>query len=221
MKLGRWLHSIVPSKKYKVPARWLQPNENFWGLTVLDCAEYAQNMMSFTGNPEIAKKYGELRRATGREWPALEFKPIQSVPCNLTYKITRLPADGPVFKSSMMEEKWDIYLYNEHFFFCRSWGGELIHRAVVKSELPTLTVLKVESSQELPENRAVRQVDFLVKSHLMLAIALHPLPFELGQDVEKQAAHSFACYGNKGRYGTFEETIGTPYYWNQSPVTGA
>jgi hypothetical protein len=219
MNLGRWLSSIVPPKKQKVSARWLQPNENPWGLPVLDCSQYAKGMMSTTSSFEVAKKYSELREASGQELVGLEFRPIHSVPCNLTYQVENRPADGPVFKSQAMEVKWDIYLYEERLFFCRSWDGELIYRAAVNCGPPTLKVLMVESSQDLPEKLAVRQVDFLVKSHLMLALALHPLLVELGRDEEKQAAYSFACYGAKGCYGTLEETIGTAYHWNQSSLT--
>jgi hypothetical protein len=218
MNLASWLRSIAGPKKQKVSARWLQPNENIWRLPILDCTQYADGMTSFTESPQVAQKYSELRKASGQELPGVEFKPIQSVPCNLAYEINKRPADGPVFKSRIMEEKWDIYSYDERLFFCRSWSGELIYRAAVKCELPTFEVLMVESSEKLPEKLAVQQVDFLVKSHLLLAMALHPLLAELGHDAEKQAMHSFGRYGNKGRYGTLEETIGTAYYWNQSPL---
>jgi hypothetical protein len=219
MNLVNWLRPIAPPNKQKITARWLQPNENLWRLPVLDCTQYAHGITSFTGNSEVAKKYAELPGASGQELPRLDFKPAQHFACNLTYKIHKRPADGPVFKSRVMEEKWDIYLYEEGLFFCRSWSGELIYRAAAKCEPPALIISMVESSQLLPEKLAVRQVDFLIKSHLMLATALHPLPADLGRDAEKQATNSFSWYGAKGRYGTLEETIGTAYYWNQSPLT--
>ena len=77
----------------------------------------------------------------------------------------------------------------------------------------------MESDRDLPEKLAIRQVDFLVKSHLLSAMALHPLLAELGNDAEKQALRSFESYGRRALYGTLEETIGTRYYWNQSPLT--
>lgn len=219
MNFGEWIPRIAPPGDRKLAARWLQPNENLWRLQVLDCTQYAGGMMSFTSSPEVVKKYSELRRASGKELPQLDFNAAQRFACDLTYKIDKLPPDGPVFKSRVMEEKWDIYLYEEHIFFCRSWSGELIYRASAESELPALNILTVESNQQLAGNLTVRQVDFLIKSHLMLATALHPLPAELGRDEEKQAANSFSCYGVKGRYGSLEETIGTAYFWHQSPLT--
>lgn len=176
-------------------------------------------MHSTTSSPEIAKKYAELRAATGQDLRAIVFESKQSVPCNLEYQVENRPAEGPLFKSRLMEEKWDIYSFDDRLFFCRSWSGELIYRAAVKCDPPTLKVLMVESSQASPEKTAVRQVDFLVKSHLMSAIALHPLPEELRHDTEKLAIYSFTFYGRRGLYGTFEETIGTAYHWHRSPQT--
>jgi len=115
-----------------------------------------------------------------------------------------------------MEQKWDIYLYDSCLFFCLSWTGEVTYRAVLETEVPRLRVVSVESAHILSDRLAVRQVDFLIKSHLLLAAALHPLLPELGQDAEKQAQFTFNCYGSRGLYGTLEETLGTPYFWNRA-----
>jgi len=82
MNLANWLRSIAPPSKQKMAARWLQPNENLWRLPVLDCTQYADGMMSFTGNSEVAKKYGELRGTSGQELLRLDFKPAQRFSCD-------------------------------------------------------------------------------------------------------------------------------------------
>jgi hypothetical protein len=169
-------------------------------------------MMSFTENPEIAKKYAILGGSTGEQVRNEIFDPSLTAGCNLTYDIEKHPADGPIFKSEAMEEKWDIYLYDEHLYFCRSWGGELIYRAAVKCEPPTLTVSEVAASHKDYEKNAIRDADFLIKSHLLAAKALHYLPAEIGRNTRELALFSFSAYGRLGRYGTFEETIGTPYF---------
>jgi hypothetical protein len=53
-------------------------------------------------------------------------------------------------------------------------------------------------------------------SHVMSAKALRPLPREIDRDTEKLALSSLSACGPIGLYGTFEDTIGTPYYWDQS-----
>ena len=214
--MWNWFHAIRSRSKQKVAARWLAPSENPWGLAVLDCTQFACTMISFTDSIEIARKFDNLRSSTGEELRNEIFNPTLSIACSLAYKISKRAPDGPIFKSRVMEEKWDIYLYDDHFYFCRSWGGELFYRAAMQCEPPTLRVLGVETGQKNDEKTALRNVDFLVKSHVLLAKALHPLPRELGRDTQKLAVSSFSAYGRIGLYGTFEETIGTPYYWDRA-----
>jgi hypothetical protein len=172
--------------------------------------------MSTTANIEIAKKYNSLRNSTGEELQSELFNPALSITSNLLYNVAKRSPDGPVFKSQVMEEKWDIYFYDDHLYFCRSWGGELFYRVTVECEPPTLKVSLIEASHKTNEKSAVRDVDFLIKSHVLSAKALHPLPREIGRNTQKLAVYSFAAYGRMGLYGTFEETIGTPCYQGHS-----
>jgi len=211
--MRNWLNPFHSQAKQKIPARWLAPSENRWGLVVLDCTQNACTMMSTSKSIEIVKKYHDLRNSTGEELRNRVFNPTLSVSCSLAYNVAQRAPDGPVFKSHVMEEKWDIYLYGDHLYFCRSWGGELTYRAAVECQPPALRVPMIETSQKSAEKIAVRDVDFLIKSHVLGAKALHPLPRDMGRDTEKLALFSFAAWGRMGLYGTFEETIGTPCYW--------
>jgi hypothetical protein len=214
--MWNWLHAFRVRTKQTVPAYWLAPNDNPWGLAVLDCTHNARTMMSTTANIEIAKKYGSLRNSTGEELQNELFNPALSITRTLLYNVAKKAPDGPVFKSQVMEEKWDIYFYRDHLYFCRSWGGELFYRVASEWEPPTLKVSLIEASHKTNEKSSVRDVDFLIKSHVLSAKALHPLPPEIGRDTQKLALYSFAAYGRLGLYGTFEETIGTPCYGGQS-----
>jgi hypothetical protein len=172
-------------------------------------------MISTTSNAEIANTYTRLRSSTGEELRSQVFNPALSIPCNLTYNVAKHIPDGPVFKSQVMEEKWYIYMYDDHLYFCRSWGGELFYRVTLQRERSALRVLLVEAGHKTAEKITLRDVDFLIKSHVLSAKALHPLPQELGRDTQKLALFSFSAYGRLGLYGTFDETIGTPYYRDQ------
>jgi hypothetical protein len=175
-------------------------------------------MMSTTKSIEIAKKYQDLRTSTGEKLRSEVFNPTLSVTCSLGYNVAQRAPDGPIFKSRVMEEKWDIYLYDDRLYFCRSWGGELIYRAALECAPPALRILMVETSQKSDEKAAIREVDFLIKSHVLSGQALHPLPRDMGRDPEKLALFSFSCWGRMGMCGTFEETIGTLCY--TQPVSG-
>lgn len=212
--MWNWLNRLRTRNIQTVPARWLNPSENPWGLPVLDCSQNAYSMMSTTSNAEIAKTFARLRNSAGVELQSEVFNPTLSIPCNLTYNVAKRIPDGPVFKSQVMEQKWDIYMYEDHLYFCRSWGGQLFYRVALQCEPPAWKVCLIEASHKTDEKITLRDVDFLIKSHVLLAKALHPLPPEVGRDTQKLALFSFSAYGRMGLFGTFEETIGTPYYWN-------
>lgn len=56
----------------------------------------------------------------------------------------------------------------------------------------------------------VQQVDFLIKSHLLGSISLHPLPKNMRMDPpDVLATFSFAMFGRRGLYGTFQDTLTT------------
>jgi hypothetical protein len=215
MNIWRWLR---PAKRRQMAARWLAPSENPWGISVLDCSYSANNSLSTTKSPEIAMRYAELRHFRGEGLAANVKQALATIPCSLTYKIDGQPSNGPVFKSQAMEEKWDIYLDAQTLFFCRSWGGELIYRAAVRFAPASLDISCVELCYPADEKAAVGNVDFLIKTHCLSAIALHPLPADAGRNAEKLALFSFSAYGRMGLYGTFEETIGTAYYTSKSFV---
>jgi hypothetical protein len=214
--MWNWLNAFRARTKQTIPAHWLAPNDNPWGLAVLDCTHNACTTMSTTANIEIAKKYNSLRNLTGEELQNELFNPALTITCSLLYNVAKRAPDGPVFKSQIMEEKWDIYFYGDHLYFCRSWGGELFYRVALECEPPTMKVSLIEASHKINEKSAVRDVDFLIKSHVLSAKALHPLPREIGRNTQKLALYSFSAYGRMGLYGTFEETIGTPCYEGQS-----
>ncbi len=150
--MRNWLNPFHSQAKQKIPARWLAPSENRWGLVVLDCTQNACTMMSTSRSIEIVKRYHDLRNSTGEELRNRVFDPTLSVSCSLAYNVARRAPDGPVFKSHVMEEKWDIYLY-----FCRSWGGELVHRAAVECEPPALSSHDRNESKERGKDRRSRR----------------------------------------------------------------
>jgi hypothetical protein len=112
MNLVRRILSKAGPQQQSLTARWLQPSENVWRLSILDCTQFADGMTSFTSDQQIAESFNRLRTESGQELSNANLTPRQSLRCNLAYEINKQPPDGPVFKSRVMEEKWDIYLYD-------------------------------------------------------------------------------------------------------------
>lgn len=214
--MWNWLRRNYAQTEQTGSAHWLAANENRWGLVVLDCTRVAHGMHSVTTDRGTAESYAKLRGSDGAELRSSSLNPASSSDCDLHYQVGKHPRDGPVFKSRVMEEKWDIYCYDGRLYFCRSWSGKLVYRATFRCELPTFSIVEVEATAKTDGKVAAREVDFLVKSHLLSSQALHPLPKENDKDAHWLAMFSFSNYGRLGLYGTMEETIGTPYFSEKS-----
>jgi hypothetical protein len=86
------------------PVKWLRPNENPFGVDVLDCRSYATSMLSTTKDLQVANQYGALRTSSGEQFRGRSPQGTRKVVCELTYSLRRVPSDGPVFKSAAMED---------------------------------------------------------------------------------------------------------------------
>ena len=193
------------------PVKWLGPDENPFGVEVLDCSVYATSMLSTTKDLQVANQYSVLRTASGEEFRGRTPQDARKVDCSLTYPITQPPCHGPVFKSQVMEDKWDIYFYDGYLYFTRSWTGDLVFRAEIQFAEEQARITLVETSLKDDEDQfVVQQVDFLIKSYLFGLASLHPLPKSREMDPPYVlATFSFALFGRRGLYGTFEDTLAT------------
>jgi hypothetical protein len=191
-----------PATDPMIQVHWTPAAENPFGVDVLDCAGFAQSMVSVTSSAEIARRFSQLRAATGDHCRGKEPSNSVTRPCHLEYPSEAHP-NGPIFLAERMEDKWDIFLFDGDLYFCRSWTGDLVYRASVSFEESKAVVTQVrgqrdEGSSEDP----VSVVDFLIKSHVYGLVAPHPLPHLSQADVGDLARWSFARYGRRGLFGT-------------------
>jgi hypothetical protein len=108
-----------------------------------------------------------------------------------------------------MEQKWDIYLYDDRIYFCRSWTGILTYVAEFSVGDSSLKIPRVWVSGDSPQTKdfAIRDIDYLIKSHLYRRRVPHPLPNELSPNPRDVGLYSFSQYGNMCSFGTFEDTL--------------
>src|SRR5438093_9740874 len=134
--------------------------------------------------------------------------------CSLSYPAVQAPADGPLFKANEMEDKWDIYFFNPHLYFARSWGGQLIYRATVdfehKTEHETMMITRIEFAADHDAEFSRRSVDYLIKSHLLGAVTPHPIPRDVSAEPARIAAFSFSTFGRRCACGTYADTTVIP-----------
>ena len=188
-------------------ARWLKAEDNPVGIDILDCHTFAMAMMSTTSDERIAKRFSQLRHWFGSEMAGSSPERARSIRCFLNFPLNSPLSEGPLFKAEVMEDKWDIYLFAERLYFCRSWTGELISCASVTFSDESMVVTGIETNSSEEDGIVIRQVAFLIWSHVLHRLVLHPLPKRWGTDPEALTAHSFSVFGRWGWYGTMEDTL--------------
>ncbi|MBN1535587.1 MAG: hypothetical protein JW908_02560 [Anaerolineales bacterium] len=189
---------------------WLKKNENPFGLVCLDCRSFTQNMVTTTQDPGVARRFTELRAASGEEYSHMSLPDSVSITCALNIPINQILENGPIFKAAVMEEKWDIHLYENILYFSRSWTGDLIFKANVHVSDNNLRVFSIEINAMVNAKESafiIRQVDFLIKSHILKQVVPHPLPVDLPNDKQTIALYSFSQYGRLASFATFEDTL--------------
>jgi len=190
--------------------KWLEAAENPFGARVFDCREYALKRGSTSKNPGITTKFFETRKTDGMEYlgkfPGNWIKTI----VNLDFRLTGhrsyqdgIP-DGILFKAQSMEQKWDIYKYAGFIFFVRSWTGELVYfcnylpaESGFKTDLVVLDRSKMDEDDPLFE---IRNIEFLLLSHVLDMQVPHPIPKLIKDCPEAIASYSFSMFGNRGLF---------------------
>jgi hypothetical protein len=191
--------------------RWLAQTDeaNPFEIDGYDCSSFVSSMISVTADQQIAETFAALRNSMGAENAGKLPKAPHEVAASLEYPYDGPVADGPLFKAAQMEHKWDIYLYGDRLYFCRSWTGMLTYVAEFSLGDSNLKIVRVWMSGDDAHTTefAIRDIDYLIKSHLYGRRVPHPLPNEIAHDPENVALYSFSQYGNMCSFGTFEDTL--------------
>ncbi len=186
--------------------RRIPSTESPFGVEIWDCGAFTHHMVSTTGSAEVAQRYVQLRSSRGDEYRAQEPVAAHKVSCDLTYPYPGHPPEGPLFKSEQMEDKWDVYLFDDVLYFARSWTGELTYKAEVQFDGGQMHLTAIAVGQSQDANFAPRIVDYLIKSHLLHRDMPHPLPAGLPAMPDQIAAYSFSMFGRRCSHGTFADT---------------
>lgn len=206
----RLLKRIREEEGYDSPTglRWIPASENPFGIRILDCSSITQSMVAMTSEVNVAITFNKLRSSQGIEYLDREPKAYRSEACELEYPPIQTLEDGPVFKAAEMEDKWDIYLFHSQLYFCRSWSGILAYRAHVHSVSDKILVTQIDYEKQRANEPmdAVKDVDYLIKSHLYGVVVPHPLLRNITNDPKQLALDSFSRFGRRCLYGSHEDT---------------
>jgi hypothetical protein len=195
--MKQWIKKFFrrPETAHAPPCEWLDvgPNNPF-DVRILNVLPCTQTLTSTTQNRDIAKSFVELRQSDGSQFRNVKIEGGVNVSCDLNIPFPDEIDDGPIFKASEMEDKWDIYVYDSIFYFVRSWLGNLIHRAPYFMKEGVVNISAIESDPAHLE-QADQVVYFLLVSHALGRPFPNPIPPGMGDDAEQIALHSFASFG--------------------------
>lgn len=192
--------------------QWLSKDDpkNPFVVDGYDCLAFVRSMLSSTQDPGVAASFTELRGSLGQEHVGRFPSDSVALDCRLAYPFDGETSEGVLFKAARMEEKWDIYLYGDRLYFSRSWTGGLAFVAQFGVAGGSLTISQISASSSgtgMDYRYAVRQVDYLVRSHILKESLPHPLPTGLDRDPASVGLFSFSQYGWLCCFGTFDETL--------------
>ena len=184
--------------------------DNEFGIEGYCCAAYVRSRLSMTSDPGIAQSFTEGRISTGAEHAGHLPDGAVVLDCAMTYDMVRPLEEGVVFRSTEMEDKWDIFHQKDRLVFCRSWTGKVTFVAEVRQDGSALAVDRVWATSGMADDDItlpVRQVDYLIRSHVLGRTAPHPLPASLPREPQGVGDYSLAVYGRNCSFGSFGDTV--------------
>jgi hypothetical protein len=122
---------------------WYAANENPFGVELLDVRPLTHSLESMTEDEVVAVLFNEQRSGDGRVLLEELFDDPVVVDCRLEFSLPTPSDDGPLFKASVMEDKWDIYFHDDYLLFARSWTGSLIYKCKTVPGLDSLVITEI------------------------------------------------------------------------------
>ena len=190
--------------------KWLEADQNPYGIRVLDCRSLTSQIVSSSKDKTIVDQFLQLRTLPVESIAGqLPDQPVK-LSCSLQYPPMDKLENGLNYRAELMEDKWDIFLHDGYLYFARSWSGLLHFRARIEFGGTEATVTSIEADSEIvggDAGMAIQEVDFLIKSHLFCFECPHPLPNSMRDvDHQKIAVWSFSSFGRRGYFGSFTDT---------------
>lgn len=207
MKLN-WFKKKM-KKKEEYSFQWIEiGKDNPFNKRILDVRSLTWNVVATTKDKSVAESYNHLRNSNGQEYIGIDIENGDTIDTILEYSHNGEALEGIVFKSDSMDCKWDIYIYNNIFYFTRSWLGELVYKAHAEVLADRIVIHKIEFPQEIAPELAKSDIHFLLKTHAMGQVLPHQVPNYFDSDMDI-ALYSFRQFGNKGCYACFEDITDT------------
>lgn len=198
-------NKITTESKYNL--RWISPDENPWGLKVLDLRPISQTMLSTSRDSKMAENAISYGQEDGTTFKNSFPKSERIVSSNLIIPTDEKLEEGVLFNPSTMEHKWAIYFMNNRLIFVRSWLREAF--VVAETILENGQIKVTEIVGEFTDNESPKMTEsilmFLLLSHPLNEIIPAPIPKDLAENIDQAGLWAFSTYGNMAHFGYFGE----------------
>jgi hypothetical protein len=185
---------------------------NPFNKRILDIRSLTQTMLSFTSDKSVAELFNKQRHSIGKELIDIKLPGSKTIETNLEYPHNGSKMEGAGYKAKCMEDKWDIYFWNEIMYLTRSWTGEVIYKAHTTVSATNFTIRKIEYSQneytQVDPTLVIDNVHFIILSHAFGRPFPHRIPKTLTSEKDI-ALYSFNQFGHNCWYATYDNIINT------------
>jgi hypothetical protein len=178
--------------------QWFAPDQNPWGVRLLDVRPVTFTMISTSSDPQCAANAMSFGQDNGQSFLTMEPVIKRMVPASLRYRKPALLLDGALFRPSKMEHKWAIFYLQRHIICVRSWQRQLFVVAETEDHGEFLDVVRLHGAfdeEQESQDYTVRFFDFLMRSHALGLEWPAPLPPGDAQDDWRAALWCFSCFG--------------------------
>lgn len=210
-KKDKWLPAPEQTNHHEYNFRWLEAgSDSPFNKKVLDVRSFTQAMLSTTQDKELADLFIKRRASIGEECINANIPDGKVLDVTLSYPHNGDQIEGAGYRAVTMEDKWDIYAWNNIIYFVRSWTGDIIYKAFFHILSDSFSVYQVEyhpdQFTEADPSLVVNNVHFLIKTHLFKLPSPHKAPAAL-QAEQDIAMYSFSQFGHNCGYATFDDIL--------------
>ncbi|MCL9805387.1 ankyrin repeat domain-containing protein [Flavobacterium amniphilum] len=185
---------------------WINPEENLWGIKLVDLSPITHTMVSTSQNRQMAENSMSYGGEDGSTFYGIKPEGNKTIAANIKITTEKKLYPGALFMPNQMEHKWAIYFDGDYLIFVRSWLREVFVTAKVSqkdNELSVDTIYGEFTEEESPEFTQAF-LRYLLISHVIGEEIPAPLPKDYEIDLGKVGYWAFSAYGNMAHYGTFD-----------------
>ena len=188
--------------------KWIKPEDNPWGVPVLDIRPFTLGMVSASKNPQCAENAISFARDDGTTFIGKEPPIDRTVKASLRFPIDRVLAEGVLFIPRTMEHQWAIFYHRGQIIFVRSWLRQVHALALVEQHSDHMVITEIRGGF-LPEDEGpaftIRVLDYILRSHALDTMYPAPFPARFQHDTSDAALWCFLQFGNRALLATHHE----------------